>query len=63
MKKKVLENVLVEIVDLIKWNFEGDEKNEIVIKDMKKILKKYNVKKDVDKLYKEFEEKEGRGYI
>ena len=37
--------------------------NKIVIKDMKKILKKYNVKKDVDKLYKEFEEKEGRGYI
>ena len=54
MKKKDLENALVEIFDLVKWNFEGDEKNDVVVRDMKKILKKYNIKKDVDKLYKEF---------
>ena len=54
MKKKDLESALVEIFDLVKWNFEGDEKNDVVVSDMKNILKKYNIKKDVYKLYKEF---------
>ena len=54
MKKKDLENALVEIFDLVKWNFEGDEKNDVVVRDMKNILKKHNIKKDVYKLYKEF---------
>tara|TARA_R100001509_G_scaffold10561_1_gene5622 strand:- start:210 stop:395 length:186 start_codon:yes stop_codon:yes gene_type:complete len=54
MKKKDLESALVEIFDLVKWNFEGDEKNDVVVRDMKNILKKYNIKKDVYKLYKEF---------
>ena len=54
MKKKDLESALVEIFDLVKWNFEGDEKNDVVVSDMKNILKKYNIKKDVYKLYNEF---------
>jgi len=40
MKKKDLESALVEIFDLVKWNFEGDEKNDVVVRDMKNILNK-----------------------
>ena len=54
MKKKVYQDCLVEVMEMIRWEFEGSEQAH-VIKDLDDILKKHKIEKKMRKLFAEFE--------
>jgi len=54
MKKKVYQDCLVEVMEMIRWEFEGSDQAH-VIKDLDDILKKHKIEKKMRKLFAEFE--------
>ena len=53
MKKKVYQDALVEVMEMIRWEFEGSDQAH-VIKDLDDILKKHKIEKKMRKLFAEF---------
>ena len=54
MKKKVYQDALVEIMDMIRWEFEDSDQAH-VIKDLDDILKRHKIDKKMRKLFAEWE--------
>ena len=54
MKKKVYQDTLVQVMDMIRWEFE-DSDNEHVIENLNDIFKRNKIDKKMQKLFKEFE--------
>ena len=54
MKKKVYQDALVQIMDMIIWECE-DSDYEHVIENLNDILKRNKIDKKMNKLFKEFE--------
>ena len=54
MKKKVYQDALVQIMDMIRWECE-DSDYENVIENLNDILKRNKIDKKMNKLFKEFE--------
>ena len=54
MKKKVYQDALVEVMDMIRWEFEGSDQAH-VIKDLDDILKRHKIDKKMRKLFAEWE--------
>ena len=54
MKKKVYQDCLVEVMEMIRWEFEGSDQAH-VIKDLDDILKKHKIEKKMRKLFAEFQ--------
>tara|TARA_R100001509_G_scaffold126552_1_gene80045 strand:- start:480 stop:662 length:183 start_codon:yes stop_codon:yes gene_type:complete len=54
MKKKVYQDALVQVMDMIRWEFE-DSDNEHVIENLNDIFKRNKIDKKMQKLFKEFE--------
>ena len=54
MKKKVYQDALVQVMDMIRWEFE-DSDNEHVIENLNDIFKRNKIDKKMQKLFKECE--------
>ena len=54
MKKKVYQDCLVEVMEMIRWEFEGSDQAH-VIKDLDDILKKHKIEKKMRKRFAEWE--------
>ena len=54
MKKKVYKDAIVQIMDMIRWNFE-DSPQEYVLEDLDDILSRFKIANEMRKRLKEWE--------
>ena len=54
MKKKVYKDAIVQIMDMIRWNFE-DSPQEYVLEDLDDVLSRFKIANEMRKRLKEWE--------
>ena len=54
MKKKVYKDAIVQIMDMIRWNFE-DSPQEYVIEDLDDVLSRFKIANEMRKRLKKWE--------
>ena len=54
MKKKVYKDAIVQIMDMIRWNFE-DSPQEYVLEDLDEVLSRFKIANEMRKRLKKWE--------